>query len=144
MLSERVGSPSVLHVTLTLEKVEFDEASVLNQPVELVLSLSGDREEEFYGRVADIHYAGFSDGDHLFHLTARSALSRLEGGRRYRIFQSKSASDIIKEVLGDAGIDDLELSLREACTIREYCVQFGESDLVFVQRLCEQEGVFCV
>ena len=143
-LSERVGSPSVLRVMFTLEKVEFDEASVLNQPVELVLSLSGDREEVFYGRAADIHYAGFSDGDHLFHLTARSTLSRLDGGRRYRIFQSKSASDIIKTVLGEAGIDDIDLSLREACASRDYCVQFGESDLVFVQRLCEQEGLFYV
>ena len=142
VLSERVGATSSLCATVTLPKVEFEEADLLNQRATLKVSLSGEQKQEFYGRVTHVDYAGYVDNAHVFRLTVRSTLSKLDGGRRYRIFQSKSASDIIKQVLNDAGISDIELSLREPCADRDYCVQFGETDLAFVQRLCEQEGLF--
>lgn len=142
VLSERLGAVSALQITVTVPKVDFEEAGLINQRAKLSLTLSGEQEQVFGGRVTHIDYAGFIDNAHLYQLTVRSTLSKLDGGRRYRIFQSKSASDIVKQVLGDAGISDLDMSLREPCPDREYCAQFGESDLAFVQRLCEQEGLF--
>lgn len=141
-LSERIGMPSEARATFTVPTATIDESGVLGERVELRVSITGGEELVFIGRVADIHYAGFADGDHLFRLTLRSGLSRLDGGRRYRIFQGESASEIVKQVLNDAGIDDVESALREPCAVRDYCVQFSESDLSFVQRLCEQEGLF--
>jgi len=141
-LSERLGAVSALQLTVTVSKVDFDEAALINQRAKFSLALNDEPAQVFIGRVCEVAYAGFIDNAHLYRITVRSTLSKLEGGRRYRIFQSKSASDIVKQVLGDAGIDDLDLSLREPCAERDYCTQFGESDLAFVQRLCEQEGLF--
>ncbi len=61
-----------------------------------------------------------------------------------RIFQQKSVPDIIKEVFQDSGItgDHYDFRLQGTYEPREYCVQYRESDLNFVSRLLEEEGIF--
>ena len=60
-----------------------------------------------------------------------------------RIFQNKSAKDIIETVLKDypdVVYDDL--GVREATIPRDYCVQYQETDFDFLSRLMEAEGIF--
>jgi len=59
-----------------------------------------------------------------------------------RIFQSKSAPDIIKAILQEQGITDLKDSLTGTYPTRDYCVQYRESALNFISRLMEEEGIF--
>jgi type VI secretion system secreted protein VgrG len=61
----------------------------------------------------------------------------------YRIFQNKSAMDIIKEVLSDNGVTEIE-DKTSSCgqRVRKYCVQYAESCFDFICRLMEEEGVF--
>jgi type VI secretion system secreted protein VgrG len=61
-----------------------------------------------------------------------------------RIFQEMSVPDIIRKVLNDAGVpaDEYRLSLQRAHKNREYCVQYCETDLAFISRLMEEEGIF--
>jgi len=61
-----------------------------------------------------------------------------------RIFQEQNIPDIIKKVLIDGGIssDQIRFSLKKSYSPREYCVQYRESDLVFISRLMEQYGLF--
>ncbi|MGD0307918.1 MAG: type VI secretion system tip protein TssI/VgrG [Acidobacteriota bacterium] len=56
-----------------------------------------------------------------------------------RIFQKSSASDILKQVL--QGID-ISMELHEDHPVRDYCVQYRETDFNFVSRLMEEEGMF--
>jgi type VI secretion system secreted protein VgrG len=65
-------------------------------------------------------------------------LSRTEGRR---IFQNKKSSEIIKLVFEDLGFKDFEFKLQGTQPVREYCVQYGESDLNFVSRLMEEDGL---
>ncbi|MFK0689364.1 type VI secretion system Vgr family protein [Mesorhizobium sp. IMUNJ 23033] len=58
-----------------------------------------------------------------------------------RIFQKKSVPDIVKEVFNESGIADFNLRLQGSYPPREYCVQYDETDLDFVQRLLEHEGI---
>ncbi|CAN7727977.1 type VI secretion system tip protein TssI/VgrG [Mesorhizobium amorphae] len=58
-----------------------------------------------------------------------------------RIFQKKSVPDIVKEVFDESGIADFSLRLQGSYPPREYCVQYDETDLDFVQRLLEHEGI---
>jgi uncharacterized protein involved in type VI secretion and phage assembly len=62
-----------------------------------------------------------------------------------RIFQNKSVKDIITQVLTDGGIpaDRYDLSkLAKAYPVREYTVQYRETDFNFISRLMEHEGIF--
>ncbi|MFD2233143.1 type VI secretion system Vgr family protein [Phaeospirillum tilakii] len=59
-----------------------------------------------------------------------------------RIFQQKSAPDIVKAVFADAGFTDFQDKLTGSYAARDYCVQYQETNLAFVLRLFEDEGIW--
>jgi type VI secretion system secreted protein VgrG len=59
-----------------------------------------------------------------------------------RIFQNKTAPDIVEQIFKDLGFSAYELNLKATYVKREYCVQYRETDFNFVSRLLEQEGIF--
>lgn len=64
--------------------------------------------------------------------------------RDHRIFQHKSVPDIIKQILTERGFsrEHFKFSLFFTYQPREYCVQYGETYLHFISRLCEEEGIY--
>lgn len=69
--------------------------------------------------------------------------------RSCRIFQAHNSPDmsvpgIVKKVLRDAGLPDsaLRLALQGQYPPREFVVQYRESDMDFISRLLEDEGIF--
>ncbi len=60
-----------------------------------------------------------------------------------RIFQNLAVPEIIEQILTDAGLssDEFRLDLSARYPPRDYCVQYRESELNFVQRLMEVEGI---
>lgn len=72
-------------------------------------------------------------------------LWNLSLARGSRIFQEKTAPEIVEAVLKDNGLTSEDYEFRtngRTYPKREYVVQYQESDLDFVQRLCEHEGIF--
>lgn len=61
----------------------------------------------------------------------------LTNGRR--IFQNKDTKEIIKAVFDGLGFSDYDIRAKGGKR-REYCVQYGESDLQFVARLMAEDG----
>jgi type VI secretion system secreted protein VgrG len=60
-----------------------------------------------------------------------------------RIFQNKTALEILTEIFDELGLREYDLGgVRRQPLKREYCVQYRESDLGFVSRLLEEEGIF--
>ena len=59
-----------------------------------------------------------------------------------RIFQNKTAPEIIEAVLADFGITDYQLHVKGVHPKREYCVQYRETSFDFLSRLMEEEGIF--
>jgi type VI secretion system secreted protein VgrG len=53
-----------------------------------------------------------------------------------------SVTEIIEDIFSKYGIAKFEKRLQGSYPPREYCVQYDESDLDFVQRLMEHEGIF--
>ncbi len=62
----------------------------------------------------------------------------------HRIYQHRTVPKIIETVLRKHNFlaETYAFKLRETYPEREYCVQYGESDLHFLSRLCEEEGIF--
>ncbi|MEI8321413.1 MAG: type VI secretion system tip protein TssI/VgrG [Alphaproteobacteria bacterium] len=58
------------------------------------------------------------------------------------IFQNQTTMDIIKSVLAVHQIDILDQTTTAGTNVREYCVQYNESDFNFVSRLMEAEGIY--
>src|SRR5262249_36895076 len=61
--------------------------------------------------------------------------------RDSRIFQNKGVPDIVKQVLQEHGVTDLNDALTGTYAAREYCVQYRETAFDFVSRLMEAEGI---
>ncbi|MFM7203010.1 MAG: type VI secretion system tip protein TssI/VgrG [Myxococcota bacterium] len=72
------------------------------------------------------------------------SIAPLQLRQQSRIFQQLSTPDIVQKVLKEAGIpgDGIELLLEGQYPARDYCVQYQESDLRFISRLLEEEGIF--
>ena len=59
-----------------------------------------------------------------------------------RIFQNKTAPEIVEQVFRDLGFTGFQNELQASYERRDYCVQYRESDFSFVSRLMEEEGIF--
>lgn len=59
-----------------------------------------------------------------------------------RIFQNKTVPQILEEVFSEYPSAKFVSQLKATYKPRDYCVQYGETDLDFVQRLMEHEGIF--
>ena len=68
------------------------------------------------------------------------------GALRYRkgcrIFQDTALPDIVKTLLKDAGVDEkVEWRLRKTYAPRVFCAQYRETELDFIRRLLEEDGI---
>ncbi|MEE2729947.1 MAG: type VI secretion system tip protein TssI/VgrG [Pseudomonadota bacterium] len=79
-----------------------------------------------------------------YRMLLRPKISLLGLRSGMRIFQDKTARQIITQVLKDVGITDQQVrwQIQSPPLQREYCVQYRETDLDFVQRLLVEEGLF--
>lgn len=80
-----------------------------------------------------------------YRATVRSNLAVLELTRRTRIFQKMTVPDIIKKVVSEYAFKEDHVKTTGVVGTqppRKYCVQYAETDLDFVRRLCEEEGLY--
>ena len=58
-----------------------------------------------------------------------------------RFFENCSVKDIVSTLLGNIGVG-FSFRLHETPAVREYTVQYNETDFAFISRLLEEEGYF--
>jgi type VI secretion system secreted protein VgrG len=142
--SEALGRLSEFRIELASELVDIKIADVLGTGMTVSLDLPQGGKRHFHGIVTRFAYQGWRDGKPSYLAVVRPALWLLTRSTNCRIFQEKSALDILRDVIGEYGgaiaLDDGMLSATPAQ--REYCVQYRESDFDFVCRLLEEEGIY--
>jgi type VI secretion system secreted protein VgrG len=98
------------------------------------------------GVVTAVIDRGLVAGRRLAEVTVRPAMHVLTQRSTFRIFQDMTALEVVAEVLKDAGVHQEPGALvvqvdRSRLARREYTTQYGETDLAFIARLLEDEGV---
>lgn len=80
----------------------------------------------------------------LYRVRMTSELELLSLRRRSRVFQHLSTPAILERVLADGGFPAarMKLELADEHAEKEYVVQYDETDLGFVRRMCEEEGLY--
>lgn len=96
----------------------------------------------FPGVCVTAEYVGDHEGFGHYVAEIRPWLWFLGRTRDCRIFQSVTTVDIIKEVFADLGFSDYVDKLNGSYDERTYCVQYRETDLAFLNRLMEEEGIY--
>ncbi|BAX53031.1 hypothetical protein PDPUS_1_01657 [Photobacterium damselae subsp. piscicida] len=102
----------------------------------------GECQQEWHGIVS-----AFSQGDTghrhtLYQAEMVPPLARLSLRQNSRIFQTQTVPEIISILLQEMNIQDYAFALARQYPQREYCVQYRESDLEFIQRVAAEEGIF--
>jgi len=110
-----------------------------------VLTIEGiDEPRHVHGFIRHAEYVGESRNYLLHELVLVPQIWRLQNRQDCRIFQEMRTPDIIQQVLVEAGVptDKFRFDLSGTYAPRNYCVQYRESDLDFISRLLEEDGIF--
>ncbi len=121
---------------------------MLRQPAEITIAWE-EKEKTYHGIVAGIRQTeagriGAVDKEYgHYAVEVVPNLWLLSHLTNCRIFQNLPVDKIITKVLGErCPTQQYEMKLQKSYKPREYCVQYRETDLAFISRLMEEEGIF--
>ena len=141
-VEEQVSSPYEINVTVaTQDEVVLEE--LLDKEGLLTIDYGLSR-RHFHGIVKECTCLGDHGDYSIFLIQLAPSLWLLSLEQDCRIFQNMETVDIVCEILKESGIDrqHIRIALKNTNRKREYCVQYRETDLNFVSRLLEEEGIF--
>lgn len=142
-LREALSEPYEARVAFSTKDAEFSPKVLLRNSLTLqVIDAERGRQRSLSGvvdRCEFVHHDGVS---FIFAARLVPPLASLAHREDCRIYQDKSAIDVVKEIFAAAGIDKVEWRLTIDYPKREIIMQYREAELDFVHRLLEEEGVF--
>ncbi|TFY84928.1 type VI secretion system tip protein VgrG [Pseudomonas kairouanensis] len=138
--TEALSQPYCFDLELVSEQSGLDLDSLLHQQAYLAFD---DQGHGVHGLVYRVAQGDCGRRLTRYRLSLVPQLAYLEHSSHQRIFQHQTVPQIIAQVLVGQGIqrDCFVFRLSGTYPEREYCVQFGESDLAFIQRLCAELGI---
>lgn len=137
---ERLNQPFEFELELVSENAALDLESLLHGQTFLQLAEDG---TGFHGLAYSIAQGDAGKRLTRYRISLRPQLAYLSHRINQRIFQQMTVQQIISQVLEEHGILSIDYRFQLGATYPErvYCVQYDESDLHFIQRLCEEEGI---
>ena len=143
-IREALSRPTSGAAAAIAEK-DLDAEAALGQPAHVEVRFDGEPVRHFHLVIVGVRFDGLAgerrrrytiDLAHELHLLALRA--------DVRMFQEQDAGLIVAAVLEEAGIpaDRARFSLQRSPRRRACCVQYRETDLDFISRLLEHEGIF--
>ena len=139
---ERISSPYEVNLTLASEyEVNFDD--VIGRQA-LLKILGNEVARYFHGIINMFTLSGMTGRFYLYEAKVVPFLWLLSMEHDCRIFQNKTVDEIVTQVLHDQKItsDLFVFRLQNSYQEKEYCVQYRETDLSFISRLLEEDGIF--
>ena len=135
------------HLRLASQDPNIELKQMIGQPVTISLQLTtafaSSEQRYFHGYVTNFSHLDTDGGLATYSATIRPWLWMLSRQQDIRIFQEQTAQSIISGVFQDYGsLASYEFRLSKATANRSYCTQYRETDLNFVLRLMQEEGLF--
>ncbi len=138
---ERLSALFRFDLEMVSAERELDFKKILGQGVTVKIKLAAGKFRYFHGIVTRFVQAGRSGKMTSYRAEVHPKLWLLGKTRESRIFQKKKVPEIIQGIFSEHGVTPVEDKLKGTYAKREYCVQYQESDLDFVSRLMEDEGI---
>ncbi len=142
--SEALGTPFSYVVDLLSDRDDLDFGTLLGGPMGITVELEDQSSKEFNGIVTEFGIVGGLGRYARYRAVLRPWLWLMSKRTNCRIFQHKNVRDVVCELFREHGFADFEDRLTEADRYKplEYLVQYRESDLSFVSRIMEHEGIY--
>ncbi len=141
-LEEALSEPFTLTVDLSSTDASVDFGQVLDQPALFTLWHGETPVRYVHGVLSSFEQRDTGFRRTHYRAVVQPLLACMALRSDWRIFQQQTVPQILQTVLKRSGISDAEQTLTQAHLPREYCVQPGETDLHFFQRLSAEEGLY--
>ena len=123
-------------------RATIDPSDLLGKSVTLSMARPRSTRRYVNGIVTAFSAGAFTRNDYrLYTLVISPSLWLLKRTSDHKVFQEKTAVEIVEQLLADSAIT-FEKKLNATYDPSEYRVQFGETDFDFFQRLLAEEGIF--
>jgi type VI secretion system secreted protein VgrG len=143
---ERLGRLFACEVAFESKDTGIDLSGLLASPMTVKLETQDGYQRCFNGIVCEAAQTAVEKVDGLVYAKYSVRLVPkpwlLGGVVDCRIYTDMNTPDIVKAVLNEVGYTDVRSRLSASYAKREYCVQYREDGLNFINRLMEQEGIY--
>jgi type VI secretion system secreted protein VgrG len=138
---EAISSLFDFDVSFHSKQSGLSAKTILGKPVTLKVETEGGGVRPFNGICTRFANNGREGEHHVYSAKLRPWLWLASRRSDCKIFQFKKVPDIIEEVLARYGFP-IKKKLTRSYRQWDYCVQYQETDMNFVMRLMEHEGIY--
>jgi type VI secretion system secreted protein VgrG len=142
---EAISAPFQVNVTLGCQDpVDFKELAGKEAVLTVASADTIGSNRYFHGEITKFKQIGDNGDYYLYRARLVPAIWKLSLEQDCRIFQNSSLQSIIETIFHESGItsDRYKFLLKDKELKSQYCVQYNETDLNFISRLLEEEGIF--
>ncbi|EME8540168.1 type VI secretion system tip protein VgrG, partial [Salmonella enterica] len=141
-LHQKYSIPFTLEVDIASGLFDLAAEDFLEKNAVLTV-WQGDTPQRYVSGIVTSVQPGENNGWQMrYWLSINPPLWRAGLRQNFRIFQQQDIRTISATLLNEAGVTDWMPLFYEAHPAREFCVQYGETDLGFLMRLWAEEGLF--
>jgi type VI secretion system secreted protein VgrG len=141
---DRLNTPFCFDVDVVSPDPWLDCAALQQHEAWLQLGVIAGNSHGVHGQIHTAHPLYRGRDLSLYRLRLMPAMQRLERTVRRRTFNGLTVPQVIARVLESHGLGDDHVRFDHLIGVypaREHCVQYDESDLHLLRRLCEEEGI---
>lgn len=142
VLRQRHSFPFVLDIDVASDSFGETAEKLLEKNATLTIWQGNTPQRYVSGIVTRFGMKEYNGWQMCYSLTITPPLWRSGLRQNFRIFQQQDIQTISATLLEENGITDWKPWFYEDHPAREFCVQYGETDLTFLTRLWSEEGIF--
>ncbi|KMQ50104.1 type IV secretion protein Rhs [Chitinispirillum alkaliphilum] len=139
---DRISSLYRFDIRLLSTDANISSDDVVGMPASIFMNRNGEF-HPYSGIISNFQFLEKNVDHSIYSVTLVPRAWVLGLNHRTRIFQKMDVVEIVKQVLNDAELDGTyEFLVSKAYPIKEYVVQYNESDLNFICRIMEDAGIW--
>ncbi|KPN74948.1 type VI secretion system Vgr family protein, partial [Neisseria sp. 74A18] len=155
--TEALNTAYRLDIELTSADADLPLSSYINQAAKFTVTpvssdalgliegmLAPEPLKEWSGIITSCEKLSVSADETRYRMVLEPRIAALKHHRTSRLFQNQNVPDIISSLLKHHGFSgvDFRFNTSREYGVREYVTQYQESDFAFINRLCEEEGIW--
>jgi len=141
-LTQNYAAPFTLNVSVASRYFSLTADQLLEKKATFTIWQGATAQRTVLGMVAGFGISENNGAQIQYQLRICPPVWRATLRHNFRNFQQQDIQAISSTLLSENGITDWKPLFYENHTAREFCVQYGESDLEFLTRLWAEEGIF--
>lgn len=142
ILKEELSSLFRLELEVASFGAEPDFHTIIDNPATLTFWRNDEAVRHVNGIVTTFNQGETGFSRTRYHVVIEPSLCRAALQTDLRIFQQQDSQKIIETLLQKNNTPQSQFHLQDAYWTREYCVQYRETDLNFIERLAAEEGSY--